>query len=80
MLAKTILIVRENFQGVCENFGNSGGERGRVNFGGRFWKIKRKGGVIRQIPSVGGGGGYFLELHNIIKTHIFLGLPSTHEE
>ena len=27
-----------------------------VNFGGRFWKIQRGGGVIRQIPSVGGGG------------------------
>ena len=27
-----------------------------VNFGGRFWKIQRGEGVIRQIPSVGGGG------------------------
>ena len=42
-----------------------------VNFGGRFWKIQRGGGVIRQIPSVGGGGGhgYFLKPHNKIKTH-----------
>ena len=30
----------------------------------RFWKIQRGGGVIRQIPSMGGGGyGYFLEPH-----------------
>ena len=41
-----------------------------VNFGGRFWKIQRGEGVIRQIPSVGGGGrghGYFLKPHNKIK-------------
>ena len=37
---------------MCENFGNSGGQGG--NFGGRFWKIQRGGGVIGQIPSVGG--------------------------
>ena len=41
-------------------------------FWGRFWKIQRGGGVIRQIPSVGGGGGgrygYFLEPHNVSFT------------
>ena len=50
---------------MCENFGNPGGEG--VNFEGGFWKIQREGGVIRQIPSVEGGGGrgygYFLEPH-----------------
>ena len=29
-------------RGMCENFGNSGGEGG--NFGGKFWKIQRGGG------------------------------------
>ena len=29
------------------------GEGGGVNFVGRFWKIQRERGVIRQIPSVG---------------------------
>ena len=39
-------------RGMCENFGNSGGEGG--NFGGKFWKIQRGGGgVIRQIASIG---------------------------
>ena len=38
---------------MCENFGNSRGEKG-VDFGGQFWKIQRGGRVIRQIPSVGG--------------------------
>ena len=38
---------------VCKNFGNAGQKGGGVNFGGRFWKIQRGGGVIRQIPSVG---------------------------
>ena len=37
--------------------------------GGKFWganfgKSRGEGGVIRQIPSVGGGYGYFLEPHN----------------
>ena len=36
-------------------------------------------GVIRQIPSVGGGYGYFLEPHNrdhtyIIKTEVYFGV------
>ena len=31
--------------------------------GVKFWKIQRGGGVIGKIPSVGGGYGYFLELH-----------------
>ena len=35
-----------------------------VNFEGRFWKILRGGGVIGEIPSVG-GDGYFLEPHNL---------------
>ena len=49
---------------MYKNFGNSGGEGG-INFEGRFWKIQRGGGVLWQIPSVGGGGGYgnFLEPH-----------------
>ena len=46
-----------------------------VNFGGRFWKIQRGGGVIRQIPSVGGGGhGYFLKPHNKIKNPLITSL------
>ena len=32
---------------------------GGVNFGGRFWKIQRGRGLIRQIPSVGGGMDIF---------------------
>ena len=43
------------FQGVCENCGNSGGE-GRVNFGGRYWKIQGGGG---QIPLRGSGMDIF---------------------
>ena len=35
-------------------FNNFLGSGGGVNFGGRFWKIQRGGGVIRQIPSLGG--------------------------
>ena len=59
---------QQNFQGVYKNFGNSGGEGG-INFEGRFWKIQRGGGVLWQIPSVGGGGyGYFLEPHIITIT------------
>ena len=49
-----------------------------VNFGGRFWKIQRGGrgggGVIRQIPSVGGGHGYFLKPHNKIKNPLITSL------
>ena len=51
---------------MCEKNGISG-ERGEgVHFVSRFWKIQRRDGGIRKIPSVGGGGGgyvYFLELH-----------------
>ena len=45
-----------------------------VNFGGRFWKIQRGGGVIRQIPSVGGGDAYFLKPHNKIKNPLITSL------
>ena len=50
---------------MCEKFGNSGGEGGGVNFGGRFWKIQRGGGSYgKSLPWGGGGYGYFLEPHN----------------
>ena len=48
---------------MCENFGNSGGEGG--NFRRPILENPEGRWVIRQIPSVGGGGryGYFLEPH-----------------
>ena len=63
---------------MCENFGNSGGERGGgVNFEGRFWKIQRGGGVIRQILSGGGGGGMDIFWNHTLEfTHEFKGVKS----
>jgi len=40
---------------VCENFGNSGWGRGK--FWGPILENPEGRGVIRQIPSVGRGGG-----------------------
>ena len=39
-------------RGCMRKFWKLQGGRG-VSFVGRFWKIQREGGVIRQIPSVG---------------------------
>ena len=45
---------------------------GRVGkFWGQFWKIQRGGGVILQIPSVG-GYGYFLEPHITLWSYFWL--------
>ena len=53
-----------------EGIGNSGEEGGLKD--PKIWNFWRGGGVIGQIPSVGGGGGgygYFLELHILSVSH-----------
>ena len=65
-----------------EVFGGGGGGGGGVS--GRAknlkqcmklnWNFRRGGGVIGQIPSVGGGGGGGMDIfwnHTIAKMHIF---------
>ena len=51
---------------MCNKNGISGGEGG-VHFGSQFLENPEGRGVIGKIPSVGGGYGYFLELHNNVE-------------